>query len=149
MTTDNLATIVLSLVGSGFLSTVLTHYLQKKSTSDSAKQEFKETRYKCIILLMHACLDFERSNTELSKHGRNFHSLDDLLDEIRAEWHNMILFASDSVLQTTQEFIATPNSKTFYKAALAMRSDLWGGKLSFHFEQIDIKSLHTSSSKNA
>ena len=94
------------------------------------KQDFKDARYKCIIMLMYTLLDFEKRNIGLDKFGRNFSTPKDLADEIKAEWHNAILFASDEVLENLYSFIKNPSPASFKKTALSMRKDLWGGKLS-------------------
>jgi len=50
--------------------------------------------------------------------------------ELKIEWNNMILYASEEVLQKAYIFIQNPSQDNFYKVALAMREDLWGGKIS-------------------
>jgi hypothetical protein len=128
---------VLGLMGIGGLLTAYFNILwQRQSAAESQRQEFKFTRYKCILLLMYACLDFEKERVKLAEHGRKFATISDLLDELTVEWHNMILYSSDEAIRTTQAFIAEQNQGNFYKAVLAMRRDLWGGKVRFKFEEI-------------
>ena len=128
---------VLGLLGlGGFFGTYFRILWERQNTALIQKQEFKETRYKCIILLMHGALDFDKNKPMLNQHGRNFQSLDDLMNEIKTEWHNMILYASDEVLTQSHAFICQPTQATFRKVALAMRSDLWGGKVSAQLEQL-------------
>jgi hypothetical protein len=129
-TIDNIVA-VLGLLGIG---TIIGNYvrilLERKNQAQLQKQEFKEARYKCIILLMYASLDFEKEIHNLRKHGRNFASYEELMEELKTEWYNMILFASDEVLRTTHAFILKPSVSLFKNTVLAMRKDLWGGKLS-------------------
>jgi hypothetical protein len=125
----NLIVTLIGFMGIGaaiksFIDAVLT-----RRQSQSQKQlEFKETRYKALILLMLAMLDFEKSLPGLRQHGRNFNSPEELLNEIRDERNNMILYASDEVIKAVKLFIADPNEKTFYEAAIKMRKDLYGLK---------------------
>ncbi|MGD0060595.1 MAG: hypothetical protein ABSD58_14355 [Verrucomicrobiia bacterium] len=132
---------VLGLMGIGGLITGYFNILwQRQSTAQSQRQEFKFTRYKCILLLMYSCLDFEKERPKLAEHGRKFGTINDLLDELTAEWHNMILYSSDEAIRTTQAFITEQNQGNFYKAVLAMRRNLWGGKVHFRFEEIKVVS---------
>jgi hypothetical protein len=139
MTIENaIAALSLLSIG-GLLGNYFRILWERKNSALLQKQEFKETRYKCIIMLMLGALDFEKSKPALNKHGRNFITRDDLLDELEAEWHNMILFASDEVLTGTHEFISDPTHETYRKASLAMRKDLWGGKLSKSIRSLTFK----------
>lgn len=127
----------LGLLGlGGVLGTYFRILWERRNTALLQKQEFKETRYKCIILLVYSALDFEKHQALLNQHGRNFQSRDELLDELKTEWHNMILFASDDVLTCTHAFISNPSQLAFRKSALVMRKDLWGGKLSPELEKM-------------
>lgn len=82
-------------------------------------------------------LDFDKRSKGLEKFGRDFKSHEQLIDEIKAEWHNAILFASDEVLEDLHAFIKEPSAKLFKKSALSMRKDLWGGKLSAKLESLE------------
>jgi hypothetical protein len=73
----------------------------------------------------------------LEKFGRNFQSRKDIFEELQTEWHNMILFASDGALKAVHSFIESPSPARFKAAALAMRADLWGGKVSTDLERLD------------
>lgn len=132
---------VLSAVGligiGGTLGTFFRILWERKSSAQQQKQDFKDARYKCIIMLMYTLLDFEKRNLGLVKFGRNFKSKDELINEIKAEWHNAILFASDEVLEDLNVFIKNPSAKSFKKSALSMRKDLWGGKLSATLESLE------------
>ena len=128
---------VVSLLGlGGILGTYFRILWERRNKALIQKQEFKETRYKCIILLMHSALDFDKNKILLNQHGRSFATLDDLMDELKAEWHNMILYASDEVLTESHVFICNPSQIAFKKVALAMRGDLWGGKVSPQLETL-------------
>lgn len=131
MTFKNIVSILTLLGIGGLLGNYFRILWERKNTALLQKQEFKETRYKCIILLMLSCLDFEKNKQMLHQHGRTcINSLNDLKDELKIEWNNMILFSSEEVLSTMHLFIKNPSQVNFRKVALAMRRDLWGGKIS-------------------
>jgi len=131
---ENILT-VLGLLGVGtIIGSFFTKRWERSNTIKLQQQDFKFSRYKVIILLMYSALDFQKEKHNLKKHNRDFDTIEQLLDELKAEWHNMILFASDHALKTTHEFINSPDSKNFYRAASALRKDLWGSKTSFDFD---------------
>lgn len=123
---------VLGLLGlGGVLGTYFRILWERRNVAQLQKQEFKEARYKCIIVLMLSFLDFDKSKTMLHQHGRHYiNSIEDLKDELELEWNNMFLYASSEVLETMRKFIKNPSQEGFRKVALAMRKDLWGGKIS-------------------
>ena len=123
---------ILGLLGiGGILGNYFRILWERKNTTQLQKQEFKETRYKCIILLLLSYLDFDKNKPMLQQHGREYiKTKDDLKDELVTEWNNMILFSSEEVLLKMHEFIHKPSQDCFKKVALAMRKDLWGGKIS-------------------
>lgn len=130
LSTENVLS-ALGLLGiGGAIGTYLRIVWERRNSAQLQKQDFKDARYKCIIMLMYTLLDFEKRNVGLGKFGRNFSTSQDLADEIKAEWHNAILFASDEVLENLYSFIRSPSPASFKKTALSMRKDLWGGKLS-------------------
>ncbi len=141
MTIENVLS-VLSLLGVGGLLGAYSQALwERKNTILLQKQEFKETRYKCIILLLLARLDFEKEKKKLHRHGRgNLKNISDLNEELTAEYYNMILYASEEVLTSMSHFLDNPNKKEFQKVTIEMRNDLWGGKLSSDFiKNLDFK----------
>ena len=85
-------------------------------------------------------LDFEKNKPMLQQHGRQYiNTPEDLKDELKIEWNNMILFASNEVLVATHQFIENPSQQGFRKVATAMRKDLWGGKISTEeIEQLNL-----------
>lgn len=73
------------------------------------------------------------------KHIRpDLQNLDDWKNEVRAEWFNLLLFASDDVIKTLKEFIQTPNNATYAKTVIAMRKDLWSKKTTLTPEEINL-----------
>jgi hypothetical protein len=75
----------LGLLGiGGALGTYLRIVWERRNSALLQKQEFKETRYKCVIMLMYTALDFEKRGNGLKQFGRNFHSHEDVIDELAA-----------------------------------------------------------------
>jgi hypothetical protein len=58
---------------------------------------------------MYRALDFEENKIMLQHQGRKFAKFEDLLDEPKAEWHNLIFFASDAVLIDFYAFFYNPH----------------------------------------
>ena len=54
---ENLIQIIGLLGIGGLISSYFTLLWQRKNAEEKSKQEYKETRYKCIILLMKALLE--------------------------------------------------------------------------------------------
>jgi hypothetical protein len=122
----------LSLLGvGGLLGNYFRILWERQNKAQIQKQEFKEARYKCVIILLLSYLDFAKNKTMLHQHGRQYiNSIEDLRYELKLEWNNMILFALSEVLTTMHIFIENPSQQSFRNVALAMRKDLWGGKIS-------------------
>jgi hypothetical protein len=128
MTIENIVA-VLGLLGiGGLISGYFTLLWQRRSTALAKMQEYKETRYKCIILLMRAYLDFNRYRGELQKYGYSIKSISDLTALLRDEHISAFLYASDDFIRSLGDFIRTPSEMSLVKAALSMRKDLWGVK---------------------
>jgi hypothetical protein len=117
----------IGLIGIGaILKSIIDYILKKREVKSQTQHEFKNERYKVIILLANALLDFEKNKENLNKHGRDFKAKEDLIDEVRLERDNMILFAGDGVILSLNSFIASPTEIKFYSLALEMRKDLYG-----------------------
>ena len=137
MTIEN-AFSALGLLGIGG---VIGHYFrilwERRNAALLHKQEFKEARFKCIVILMYSIIDFEKHRSALERNRPDPRSRDNVIEELKAEWHNAILFASDEVLEATHAFIREPSAANFKCSALAMRRDLWGGKSSSALEELE------------
>ena len=152
MTAENIIAI-LSLLGlGGLLSSYLTLLWQRRNADLAKKQDYKETRYKCIIMLMQGVFDFDRSKKEFQKYGYQIHNLDDLLALLRAEHINAFLFASDDFLTAFAQFIQEQNQTNLHRTALAIRQDLWGVKTSLsmkHFQKLPDQASEVTARKLA
>jgi len=130
MTLENIISVISLLGIGGLFGTYFTILWERKNTFLLQKQEFKEKRYKCVILLLDAYLDFEKNRPKLHRHGRDdIKNKEDLKDELTTEYKNMILFASKEVLGKMNKFLINPSQSKFIDIAIAMRKDLWGGRI--------------------
>jgi len=117
----------IGLIGIGAIAkSIIDSYLKNLELKGQAQHEFKSSRYKVIILLADAMIDFEKHKKDLLKHGRDFSDKDQLADELKTERNNMILFASDQVIRSLNSFILAPTEDHYYDLAIAMRKDLYG-----------------------
>lgn len=87
---------------------------------------------------MYSLLDFDKQIAILAAHGRTYKTVDGLVEELTAEWNNMLLYASDDVLISAQAFIKHPDKSTFRRCVFDMRKDLWGGKVSSDLDNVTI-----------
>jgi hypothetical protein len=129
-------TALISFVFGTVLGTYLRIRWERSNAAQLQKQEYKTQRYKAIIILMYGLLDFDKSQAMLKAQGRFFNRSKDLVDELMVEWNNALLFASDNVLRTLNDFIKNPTQEKFRHGALAMREDLWGGKVSLKLDDL-------------
>jgi hypothetical protein len=136
------ATNIITLIGFMVIGAVIKSFvdssLNRKQNLSQKQYDFKETRYKALIMLMLAMLDFEKNQPMLKEHGRNFGSINELSDEIRTERNNMILFASDEVITSLKNFLRNPNEQTFFDTAVHMRKDLYKLKTKLKIEDLNI-----------
>ncbi|MGV8135066.1 MAG: hypothetical protein AB2L20_07620 [Mangrovibacterium sp.] len=138
MDTTNIVTLIGFMGIGALIKSFVDAALHKRQNRSQKQREFKETRYKALIMLMLAMLDFEKSLPNLKKHGRDFASVEELSDEIKTERNNMILFASDEVINSLKRFLLNPTAQTFYEAAVQMRKDLYNLKTKLNTDDLII-----------
>jgi len=135
MIISNWITLIIGLIsGLGIgsvLPSLIKHLLKQKQVSLESQRKDLEARYRVIILLMYAAIDFKGNETALHKHRPDLKSVNAILGELKAEWHNMLLFASQETLENLRVFINKPNSINFGKTAISMRNDLGRGNMNF------------------
>ncbi|OFZ67849.1 MAG: hypothetical protein A3D92_03885 [Bacteroidetes bacterium RIFCSPHIGHO2_02_FULL_44_7] len=119
----------LGLIGIGGIIQALVSYIigSRKKKSD-AKQELKEIRYRAIILLCYAFINYEREKTALMINRPNITSKDELLNELNAEWVNMSLYASDDVIIRMKQLLEKQTESTYNALIIEMRRDLFSVK---------------------
>ena len=129
---------ILSLLGlGGVIGAFFNSIWERNKTISLQKQEYKETRYKAIILLMYGFLEYKDSADFLIIHRPDLKSKEKLFLELKTEWNNMILYASDEVLLKSHAFLNNPTQEVYRKVAIAMRKDLWGGKINKNIESLN------------
>lgn len=130
---------VLGLIGLGaIIKSLIDSFLKVKEVQQQKKNDFKEVRYKAIMILMHGMLDFENSKVHFEKYGRKFDSVSKLLEEIKIERDNMILYGSDKVIRSITKFISKSTEENYYLVAFAMRRDLYGLNTRLHPNELEI-----------
>lgn len=127
-----LSTLITGLVAGLGMGTALTalvqHLLKRKEAAHDSQRKDLEARYRVVILLMYAASDFESNRTTFRINRPDLKSKESVLEELEAEWINMVLFASSETLASLRAFITDPSRKNLLAAALAMRKDLGRGQ---------------------
>ncbi len=136
---DEIILSIVAFIGSaGIIGASLTYYFDKRKQIKLREQEYKETRYKAIILQMRILRNpdnFKYYRTERP----DWQTIKDVENELEDEWYNSILFASDDVIKSLKEFILKPEDyRNYAKTAFAMRKDLWNKKTSLEPKEIDV-----------
>ena len=128
----------LTALGIGSLITaVVSHYLGKGKEVDFKKHEQKERRYRSVLLYM--VVYFEPQNIKfLSSRQPDISSQKDVIEYLKAEYHEMLLYSPREVLIAVKKFISEPTRENFLAAVLEMRADLWIGKHDLNLEEIKI-----------
>jgi hypothetical protein len=122
---ENLISVIGLLGLGGLISSYFILLWQRKNEDTKARQEYKETRYKCIVLLMKALIEFEKYKGMLIKHGYDIANKNDLIDLLKDEQLSAVLYASKGFIKSLGSFINNPNKNTLVDAVIEMRRDLW------------------------
>lgn len=134
--------IILSLLGLVGIGGIITAFFNKKKELDLRVLENKERRYKSCLLYMDVY--FEPENIKyLSSRQVDIHSAKDVIEYLKAEYHEMILYASKEVVLNVKAFIEGPDHDKFLATVLAMRKDLWSKRRDLSVQEIRL------SNKNA
>ncbi|MBO6522755.1 MAG: hypothetical protein JJ971_02935 [Balneolaceae bacterium] len=120
---------ILGAIGiSGVIPAIVAYFISSRKKKSDAKQKLKEKRYKAILLLCYAFINYEREQTRLVINRPNIASRESLFNELEAEWVNMSLYASDNVIKKMKEFLKVKNQSAFNSLIITMRKDLYGLK---------------------
>jgi len=124
----------LGLVGIGG---IITSVMTKKKELQFKVLENKERRYKSCLLYMDVY--FKPGNIKyLSSRQSDIHSENDVIEYLKAEYHEMMLYASKEVVLSVKKFIESPNRNSFLETVLAMRKDLWLRKADLAISEISL-----------
>lgn len=115
---------ILALLGvGGIVAGYITYILDKKKERGFKVLEQKEKRYKSCLLYMDAF--FEPKNIKyLSSRQPDIDDAKDVLEYLRMEFHEMILYSSKEVIVSVKTFIENPTQENFLNTILVMRKDL-------------------------
>lgn len=88
--------------------------------------DFKEVRYKATTILMLSAVDQSPySLRQLRIRRPEIGTTEDLDNELRTEYYNAMLFASDRVLKNFEIFLSEKTIANYQAVARAMREDLY------------------------
>ena len=68
-----------------------------------------------------------------------------LYNELKAEWTNMVLYASDKVILSMKRFLESSGKTTFNEMVLAMRKDLYGIRTRLKMENLNLTDKEATS----
>ena len=128
----------LTLLGvGGIVGGYITFLLDKKKELEFKQLEQKEKRYKSCLLYMDVY--FEPKNIKyLSSRQPDIDNAQDVIEYLKAEYHEMLLYAPKEVILSVKAFINNPTRENFLKTVLSMRQDLWVKKNDLELESIRI-----------
>lgn len=128
MSADQILT-ALSFVGLGaLLKGILDFFIGIRKNKLATQHEFKEKRYKAVLLLSFALINYEKEKIMIIINRPDINSLDKLSNELHTEWVNMALYASDNVIIKMKSFLEQKDNDAYFDFILAMRKDLYGIK---------------------
>jgi hypothetical protein len=123
---NDFALILSSLGVGGLLGVFVKSVLDKRQLKFSKVFDYKEVRYKAITILMLAAVNPTKYDlAQLRIRRPEIADLDDLDRELDLEYHNAMLYASDSVLRNFKVFLADKSMVNYEAVARAMRRDLY------------------------
>lgn len=121
---ETTAQVILSFLGIIGIGGIITSIFNKSKEIEFQKLEQKQRRYKSILLFMDVY--FNSKNIKyLSSRQPDIHSEKDVIEYLKAEYHEMLLYASKKVILSVKNFIENPKKNNFLEVILAMRKDLW------------------------
>lgn len=120
-------TLILSGLGiGGLLGILVKSVLDKQQLRFTKGFDYKEVRYKAIMILMWVALHPTPYELRmLRKHRPDIKNLSDLTNELNMELHNAMLFASNRVLKEFQAFLDNRTEEAWKSVTRAMKKDLY------------------------
>ena len=130
---DKGVTLSLLTIFGGIVAGYITFKLNRSKELEFSWRKQKETRYKAAILHMAAYLEDDLeylvSRPEITNIGQ-------VLPHLRAEYHQMTLYASKAVVSSVNSFMQSPSQESFAIDLLAMRNDLWIRKRDLNMDEV-------------
>lgn len=128
----------LTLLGvGGILGGYISFWLNKSKELEFKKREQKEHRYKSCILYMDVY--FEPKNIKyLSSRQMDIKTAQDVIAYLKAEYHEMLIYASKEVILSVKKFIVHPTKENYLNTIISMRRDLWIKKSDLSLKEINI-----------
>jgi hypothetical protein len=138
-----IAKIIISAFGligiGGLLKSAFDYlYAEDKKRKDQSRHEFKEVKFKSMLILSQILIDYEKNKEKLSILRPDLKTRQELIEEIKLEWMNMALYASDSVIIFAKKFLEQPNQETFNEMVFAMRKSLYNIKSSLTSQDLKL-----------
>lgn len=121
------ASLLLSGLGvGGLVGAYAKSFLDQRQLKFSKVFDFKEARYKAIMILMWVAMHpDDHEFTMLKQHRPQIMGVAELDRELQLEYHNAMLYASDSVLDGLSRFIEQKDLAAWKAVTRAMRDDLY------------------------
>ena len=139
MDLGTITTILTSLGIGGLIGNVFQSFLQSKGKVNEREFNFKEQRYKALMILMWTSLNPKSELKHLRFYREDILDIKTLHRELKLELYNSLLYAEDNVIYSLRKFIEKINHQNYSSVALEMRKDLYGKKTKINFEDIKIK----------
>ena len=128
-----LSSLISGIVGGVGIGAVVTafvqHRLERSKSAHESQRKDLEARYRVVILLLYAAVDFDANRKMLCSHRPELADKQSVLEELQTEWVNMVLFSSSTTLSCLRAFIDEPSRSNLLATAQAMRADLGRGKV--------------------
>jgi hypothetical protein len=123
---NNIVLLLSGLGIGGLLGAFAKSFLDKQQHKFSKVFEYKEARYKAIMILMWVAMNpSEYELRKLAQHRPDIKNIKELDSELNLEWHNAMLFASDEVLTNLSAFLKEKNFENLRLTILSMKKDLY------------------------
>jgi hypothetical protein len=135
---DIIAAIIASLSLGGLLSIFVQSIMQKRGKVFEQEFAYREKRYLAITMLMWARVDQKSGLKHLKSHRPDLPDTEALMNELKTELYNAMLYAKDDVLKCLKVFIESPDHQSFFNVALAMRRDLYGKRTKLMFGEMKV-----------
>ena len=97
----------------GILTAVVTAVFNKSNEIEFQKLQNNEKRYKCAILLMEVCLDFEKLK-HIEEFRDELKTRADVMEKLRFEYNQMLLYSSKATITAIKNFIESPSKEFLY-----------------------------------